>query len=185
MARHSPTVSCFISLSSGHRARFSQIAIPPAHTEMATQFAWVVQLAPTVELISTISQRCESFEQNRQVHHGRPSCVLTRVSDMLHSNYAIGATAWDWSSTIGRLRMKTFPPSSSPSICTCGRPNLIRSDLNLDRRSLRKISAKMDGWLQLNRVQGFLRQAEIAKDIERCHRMLTDCWGSVQVGVLL
>ncbi|KAJ7342846.1 TKL/TKL-ccin protein kinase [Mycena albidolilacea] len=39
----------------------------------------------------------------------------------------------------------------------------------------------MDSWLQLDRVQGFLRQAEIAKDIECCHRMLTDCWGSLQV----
>ncbi|KAJ7819707.1 TKL/TKL-ccin protein kinase [Mycena olivaceomarginata] len=38
----------------------------------------------------------------------------------------------------------------------------------------------MDGWLQSNIVQGFLRQGEIAKDIERCHQILTDCWGSVQ-----
>ncbi|KAJ7833647.1 kinase-like domain-containing protein [Mycena olivaceomarginata] len=45
---------------------------------------------------------------------------------------------------------------------------------------LQQISAKMRGWLPLTRVQGLLRQAEIMKEIENCHRMLTNCWGSVQ-----
>jgi len=45
---------------------------------------------------------------------------------------------------------------------------------------LQQIHAKMKGWTQLNKIQGFLHQDEIAKDIERCHHMLTDCLASIQ-----
>ncbi|KAJ7937244.1 kinase-like domain-containing protein [Mycena leptocephala] len=43
------------------------------------------------------------------------------------------------------------------------------------------ISAKMNVWAQTSRVQGFIQQSEIAKDIERCHNMLTDCLTSFQL----
>ncbi|KAF8212000.1 kinase-like domain-containing protein [Mycena galopus ATCC 62051] len=45
---------------------------------------------------------------------------------------------------------------------------------------LQKIHAKMDGWAHMNKVQSFLRQDEIVKDIESCHNMLTDCITSFQ-----
>ncbi|KAJ7819722.1 kinase-like domain-containing protein [Mycena olivaceomarginata] len=114
---------------------------------MATKFTWVDRLAPTVELISTISQRCESFTLNRHAASQlRDRC--NRLEHVLH-NRAV----------------------ANENISTAIEP------VNL---SLRKISAKLDGSLQNNRVQGFLHQGEIAKDIERCHQMLTDCWGSLQ-----
>ncbi|KAJ7853766.1 hypothetical protein B0H13DRAFT_1200860 [Mycena leptocephala] len=34
---------------------------------------------------------------------------------------------------------------------------------------------------QTSKSQGFIRQNEIAKDIERCHKMLTDCLTSFQL----
>jgi hypothetical protein len=41
----------------------------------------------------------------------------------------------------------------------------------------------MNVWGQTSKSQGFIRQNEIAKDIERCHKMLTDCLTSFQVRV--
>ncbi|KAJ7814984.1 hypothetical protein B0H14DRAFT_3746787 [Mycena olivaceomarginata] len=40
---------------------------------------------------------------------------------------------------------------------------------------LQQIHAKMNGWTQMNKLQGFLHRIEIFKDIERCHHMLTQC----------
>ncbi|KAJ7861120.1 kinase-like domain-containing protein [Mycena olivaceomarginata] len=40
---------------------------------------------------------------------------------------------------------------------------------------LQQIYAKMNGWTQMNKLQGFLHRIEIFKDIERCHHMLTQC----------
>jgi hypothetical protein len=40
----------------------------------------------------------------------------------------------------------------------------------LSDRCLQQIYTKMNGWMQLNKVQGFLHQSEISKDIEHCRR---------------
>ncbi|KAJ7781460.1 kinase-like domain-containing protein [Mycena metata] len=46
---------------------------------------------------------------------------------------------------------------------------------------LQQIQTTMSGWAQTNKVQAFLHQAEVAKDIERCHNMLSDCLTSFQL----
>ncbi|KAJ7047567.1 kinase-like domain-containing protein [Mycena alexandri] len=46
---------------------------------------------------------------------------------------------------------------------------------------LQHIQTTMSGWAQTNKVQAFLHQAEVAKDIERCHNMLSDCLTSFQL----
>ncbi|KAJ7904313.1 kinase-like domain-containing protein [Mycena olivaceomarginata] len=45
---------------------------------------------------------------------------------------------------------------------------------------LQQIQTKMTGWVNISKVQGFLHQGEIAKDIEVCHSMLSDCVASFQ-----
>ncbi|KAJ7086680.1 kinase-like domain-containing protein [Mycena epipterygia] len=46
---------------------------------------------------------------------------------------------------------------------------------------LAQIQTKMATWANLGKVQAFIQQADIAKDIERCHAMLTDCLNSFQL----
>ncbi|KAJ7283878.1 kinase-like domain-containing protein [Mycena rebaudengoi] len=50
---------------------------------------------------------------------------------------------------------------------------------------LGKIHKRMEGWskVQTSTVRSFLHQDEIAKDIERCHEMLTECLTNFQVGI--
>ncbi|KAJ7179314.1 kinase-like domain-containing protein [Mycena filopes] len=47
---------------------------------------------------------------------------------------------------------------------------------------LQHIETTMNGWAaQTTRIQAFLHQADVAKDIERCHDMLTTCLTSFQL----
>ena len=41
----------------------------------------------------------------------------------------------------------------------------------------------MRHWTSLNTVQAFLKQAEIAKDIEYCHNMLSDSLTAFEVRI--
>ncbi|KAJ7284467.1 kinase-like domain-containing protein [Mycena rebaudengoi] len=48
---------------------------------------------------------------------------------------------------------------------------------------LGKIHMRMEGWsnLQISTVRSFLHQNEIAREIQQCHEMLTDCLASFQI----
>ncbi|KAF8178966.1 kinase-like domain-containing protein [Mycena galopus ATCC 62051] len=59
--------------------------------------------------------------------------------------------------------------------CVRGIQNKNPANLKLNRRCLEQILAKMKEWTQMNKIQGFLHQTEIAKDIDRCHWMISDC----------
>ncbi|KAJ7068086.1 kinase-like domain-containing protein [Mycena amicta] len=48
-------------------------------------------------------------------------------------------------------------------------------------QSLQQIQARMEQWSSLGNIKAFLRQQEIAKDIEYCHNLLTDCFTTFQL----
>ncbi|KAF7313656.1 TKL/TKL-ccin protein kinase [Mycena chlorophos] len=48
-------------------------------------------------------------------------------------------------------------------------------------RCLEQIKVRMQHWTTLGNVKAFLRQQEIAKDIEYCHGLLSDCFASFQL----
>ncbi|KAF7352965.1 Mitochondrial distribution and morphology protein 10 [Mycena venus] len=126
--------------------------------QITAQFAPVPALGPAAELICGIIQLCQNVTQNKN--------AAFQLRDRCHR---LGLAVYD----------KYEKENEKGNDKAIHNENITAATESVTQ-CLKEIYAKMNGWTQMNKVQGFLHQTEISKDIERCHFMLTDCLASFQ-----
>ncbi|KAJ6460773.1 kinase-like domain-containing protein [Mycena vitilis] len=130
-----------------HRPGTGDVAISLGKNvaQIAAQFAPVPWLSPVANLICGIIQACQNVSQNRQPH------AAIRLGDRCHR---LGLALRDKAITDEKIALA----------------------LDSVTRCLDEIYATMNTWAtKTNKLQSFVKQPEIASDIERCHYMLADC----------
>ncbi|KAJ7276197.1 kinase-like domain-containing protein [Mycena haematopus] len=130
------------------------ISLGKTAAQITAQFAPVPALGPVAELLCGIIQLCQNVTQNRN--------AAFQLRDRCHR---LGLVVYD-------RAVSKEKPIANENIAVA---------IDSVIRCLEQIHATMHGWTRVNRVQGFLHQDEIAKDIERCHNMLSDCLASFQI----
>ncbi|KAJ7213167.1 kinase-like domain-containing protein [Mycena pura] len=127
------------------------ISLGKTPAQITAQFAPIPRLAPVAELICGIIQLCQNVTQNRCVRCGNsPRNAAVQLRDRCHH---LGLALYG--KAVAEEKEAT---AAIEAVILC----------------LQQIYAKVNGWTQMNKVQGFLHQDEIVEDIECCHHMLTN-----------
>ncbi|KAJ7228860.1 kinase-like domain-containing protein [Mycena pura] len=118
--------------------------------QVTAQFAPVPALAPVVEAICVIMKLCQNVTQNRWVSVVcMPQNAACQLCDRCH-----------------RLGLALYQKAVAKENIAAAIVTVTDCFVQVENR--------MRQWTALNTVQAFLKQAEIAKDIEYCHNMLSD-----------
>ncbi|KAF7355140.1 TKL/TKL-ccin protein kinase [Mycena sanguinolenta] len=130
------------------------VSLGKTAAQITAQFAPVPALGPAADLLCGIIQLCQNVTQNRH--------AAVQLRDRCHR---IGLVVYDMADPKEK-------PASNENIATA---------IESLTQCLKQVHDKMNSWTLMNRVQGFLHQDEVSKDIERCHVLLSDCLGSFQL----
>ncbi|KAJ6516091.1 kinase-like domain-containing protein [Mycena sanguinolenta] len=131
------------------------VSLGKTAAQITAQFAPVPALGPAADLLCAIIQLCQNVTQNRN--------AAGQLCDRCHR--------------IGLVVKDMADPTKEKPV---GKEN-ITAAIDSVTRCLDEIRTRMSGWTQMNKVQGFLHQDEVSKDIQRCHVLLSDCLGSFQL----
>ncbi|KAF8207497.1 kinase-like protein [Mycena galopus ATCC 62051] len=130
------------------------VSLGKTPAQITAQFAPVPALGPGAKVLCGIIQLCQNVTQNKN--------AAFQLRDRCHR---LGLAVYD-------KAVSKEQPAENENISAI---------INSVTVCLQQIFANMTGWIQINKIQGFLHQTEIARDIKQCHQLLTDCLASFQL----
>ncbi|KAF8211333.1 kinase-like domain-containing protein [Mycena galopus ATCC 62051] len=133
------------------------ISLGKSAAQITAQFAPVPALGPAAEVLCGIIQLCQNVAQNKYIRN-----AAFQLRDRCHR---LGLAVYD-------KAVSKEQPAANENIAAA---------IDAVTVCLQQIYAKMTGWTQINKIQGFLHQTEISRDIQQCHQLLTDCLASFQL----